>query len=94
MQHEYEDPAWSWIALVEATKLEDYSARERAVNELVFRARNSQWTADLWEDCIASDEIEWGGAVIEELAASATQPYEDEDADSVMEPAESSGESD
>ncbi len=52
-EFEMEDPGDSWITLVEACRLPDTGSaphgRRANVNALLFKAKNSHWTRELWE---------------------------------------------
>ncbi len=49
-EYELEDPAESWIALVDACRHLNIRARRSAVNTLLLKAKNSHWTPKLWTE--------------------------------------------
>ncbi len=62
---EFEDPAQAWIALVEACHIADLNTRKKEVQLMIFHAKNSHWTVDLYESELEllNDEVsvEYGG---------------------------------
>ncbi len=62
---EFEDPAQAWIALVEACHIADLNTRKKEVQLMIFHAKNSHWTEQLYESELEllNDEVtvEYGG---------------------------------
>lgn len=54
--YDYEDPAVSWINLVQATRELDQERRQQMLNMLLFTAKNSHWTHELWDQVMAELE--------------------------------------
>ena len=65
MERELEDPAECWIDLVTACAEPDHVVRRQRVEELLQKARNSEWTKQLWLELM--DDAEYGGSVSEEI---------------------------
>ncbi len=63
-EFEFEDPASSWVGLVQACRIKDPRARRAAVERCLVEARNSHWTQELWEEelaiCAGDQGVEWG----------------------------------
>jgi len=55
-KYNYEDPAVSWINLVMATRELDQNRRQQMINQLLFTAKNSHWTHELWDQVMAELE--------------------------------------
>ncbi len=53
-EFEFEDPASMWIALVDACRAPDASARRSGVERCLIEARNSHWTKELWAEELAT----------------------------------------
>ncbi len=49
-EYEMEDPAEAWIKLVAATRILAPTARDSAVRAQLFKAKNSHWTMELWNE--------------------------------------------
>ncbi len=60
-QYEFEDPAGSWIDLVNACRLDGEVARRSAINRCLLVARNSHWNERLWQEEVELAEVEYGG---------------------------------
>jgi len=62
---EFEDPAQAWIALVEACHIADLNTRKKEVQLMIFHAKNSHWTGELYDSELEllNDEVsvEYGG---------------------------------
>lgn len=67
--YEFENPAESWIALVEACRLEYVSERNNMVMKIMFLAKNSHWTNDLYQTELELLDDEYGGPIEEEPAS-------------------------
>ncbi len=61
VDYEFECPADSWIALVEACRIERLNDRKAMVQKLLFLAKNSHWTVRLYEEELHLLDAEWGG---------------------------------
>ena len=61
---EIEDPAEAWIDLVTACHEPDHLLRRQLVEQLLQKARESEWTRDMW--IAATEDVEYGGSVSEE----------------------------
>ncbi len=59
--YEFECPAASWIALVEACRLEYVSERNQMVMKIMFLAKNSHWTDQLYQEELHLLDVEYGG---------------------------------
>ncbi len=64
--YEFECPAASWIALVEACRLEYVSERNQMVVKIMFLAKNSHWTDELYQAELELLDDEYGGPIEEE----------------------------
>ncbi len=63
-EYEFEDPGQAWVALVDACHLAALGERRKAVQEMIFEAKNSHWTMSLWEaeqEATEEDTTEYGG---------------------------------
>ncbi len=58
-QYEFEDPAGSWIDLVNACRIDGEVARRSAINRCLLVARNSHWTERLWGEEVALAAVEY-----------------------------------
>ena len=45
----FEDPADAWLELVEACRIVNETTRKSQVARMIFIAKNSQWTRELWK---------------------------------------------
>ncbi len=61
--YEFECPAQSWIALVEACRVEAINERRDAVLKVMFLAKNSHWTQVLYEEELHLLDTEYGGPI-------------------------------
>lgn len=64
MERELEDPAECWIDLVTACAEPDHVVRRQRVEELLQKARSSEWTKQLWLEL--TEDVEYGASVSEE----------------------------
>ncbi len=64
-QYEFEDPARSWVNLVEATHLPDFAQRKQAVQTMIFEAKNSHWSHQLL-DAELEHDVDYTGADVED----------------------------
>jgi len=55
-KYNYEDPAVSWINLVMAARELNQERRQQMINQLLFTAKNSHWTHELWDQVMAELE--------------------------------------
>ncbi len=62
-EYEYEDPAESWVLLVQATRILDVRARKEKTLAMLNEAKNSHWTMDLLDaNTMADDDVDYTGA--------------------------------
>jgi len=54
--YDYEDPAMSWIDLVVATRELNRDTRMAMIDALLFTAKNSHWTHELWDQVMTELE--------------------------------------
>jgi len=54
--YDYEDPAVSWINLIVATRELNHDRRQQMINQLLFTAKNSHWTHELWDQVMSELE--------------------------------------
>lgn len=76
MERELEDPAECWIDLVTACNEPDHVVRRQRVEALLQKARESQWTMQLWLEL--TDDAEYGGSVSEEEDVDITGDTDDD----------------
>lgn len=65
-EYEYEDPADSWLALVEACHEPDHVLRRQRVEQCLMVAKSSHWTREKWLDILSEtdyDDIDWGAPI-------------------------------
>ncbi len=72
--YEFECPAASWIALVEACRLEYVSERNLMVMKIMFLAKNSHWTDALYQEELHLLDVEYGGDTQELSSPEVSQP--------------------
>jgi len=68
-KYNYEDPAVSWINLVMATRELNQERRQQMINQLLFTAKNSHWTHELWDQVMAELETSPEYEVLDEDSA-------------------------
>jgi len=68
-KYNYEDPAVSWINLVMATRELNQERRQQMINQLLFTAKNSHWTHELWDQVMAELETSPELIVLDEDSA-------------------------
>ncbi len=59
--YEFECPAEAWISLVEACRLEFVKERTAMVQKMLFLAKNSHWTDQLYQEELHLLDVEYGG---------------------------------
>ncbi len=61
-EYEYEDPAESWVLLVQATRILDVRARKEKTLAMLNEAKNSHWTMDLLDaNTMADEDVDYTG---------------------------------
>ncbi len=60
-EYEFENPAEAWITLVEACRIEFEEERRLMVLKLMFLAKNSHWTDELYQTELELLDDEYGG---------------------------------
>ncbi len=60
--YEFENPAQSWISLVEACHLAELNLRKQAAQKFIFLAKNSHWTQELYQAELEQLDAEYGGS--------------------------------
>lgn len=78
MEKELEDPAEAWIDLVTACAEPDHVVRRQRVEELLQKARGSQWTKGLWIELTTMEDAEYGGSVSEDEEVDITGDTDDD----------------
>ncbi len=72
--YEFECPAEAWISLVEACRLEFVKERTAMVHKMLFLAKNSHWTDQLYQEELHLLDVEYGGDFEPEVSQPPSNP--------------------